>query len=179
MSHDKRPGALRLVLDRIYTLSAALAAVCLVAMLGVIVAQMAARWSALTFPGSTEYAGYLMASASFLAFASALNSGAHIRVGLALTALGRHRFWGELWCLLIGTAASGYLAWYAVRLVYWSRKLKDVSQGQDATPLWIVQMPLAFGAILLAVAFLDNLVTLLMTGRDNIRDDVAAQSHAE
>jgi TRAP-type C4-dicarboxylate transport system permease small subunit len=148
-------------------------------MLGVIIGQMAARWSSLTFPGSTQYAGYLMASASFLAFASALNSGAHIRVGLALTALGRHRYWGELWCMIVGTAASCYLAWYAVRLVYWSRKLHDISQGLDASPMWIVQLPMAFGAILLAVAFLDNLVTLVLTGRDNVRDDTEAQSHAE
>ncbi len=40
-------------------------------------------------------------------------------------------------------------------------------------------MPVALGAILLAIAFADNLVTLIFTGRDNIRDDVAAQSHAE
>jgi TRAP-type C4-dicarboxylate transport system permease small subunit len=148
-------------------------------MLGVIVMQMIARWSSFTFPGATDYAGYLMAAASFLAFAGALNSGAHIRVGLFLNALGERRFWGELWCLLIGAAASAFLAWYAVRLVYWSWKLNDVSQGQDATPLWIVQMPVACGAILLAIAFADNLITLILTGRDNIRDDIAVQSHAE
>lgn len=172
-------GALRRLLDRIYAACAGAAALCLVLMLAVIVLQMIARWSAFTFPGAADYAGYLMASASFLAFASALNSGAHIRVGLFLSALGRHRYWGELWCLAIGSAAATYLAWYACRLVYWSWKLKDVSQGQDATPLWIVQTPMAFGAVLLAVAFADNLATLVATGRDNIRDDVAGQSHAE
>ncbi len=179
MDQTTRAGVLRRVLDRIYAVSAALAATCLVAMLGVIVMQMIARWSSFTFPGATDYAGYLMAAASFLAFASALNSGAHIRVGLFLTALGERRYWGELWCLVVGTAATVYLSWYAVRLVYWSWKLNDVSQGQDATPLWIVQMPVACGAILLAVAFADNLITLILTGRDNIRDDVAVQSHAE
>ncbi|MEZ5776963.1 MAG: TRAP transporter small permease [Paracoccaceae bacterium] len=179
MATNETRGAVRRGLDATYRASATLAAICLVAMLAVIVMQMAARWFAFTFPGSGEYAGYLMASASFLAFASALNSGAHIRVGIALNALGRHRRWGELWCLVIATAASTYLAWYAVRLVYWSRKLGDVSQGQDATPLWIVQMPMAGGAILLAVAFADNLVMLLMTGRDNIRENLTEQSHAE
>ncbi len=179
MQSGTGPGILRRALDRIYAAAAGLAALCLVAMLGVIVTQMIARWSAFTFPGATDYAGYLMASASFLAFASALNSGAHIRVGLFLTALGRRRFWGELWCFLIGTAAASYLAWYAVRLVYWSRKLGDVSQGQDATPLWIVQIPVAFGAILLAVAFADNLIALIASGRHNIRQDAAAQSRAE
>ena len=179
MRQDKGSGFMRRALDRLYATCTGLAALCLVSMLGVIVMQMIARWSAFTFPGATDYAGYLMAAASFLAFAGALNSGAHIRVGLFLTALGRHRYWGELWCHLIGTAATMYLAWYAVRLVYWSRKLGDVSQGQDAMPLWIVQLPVALGAILLAVAFADNLITLLVTGRDNIRDDVVAQNHAE
>lgn len=179
MSDAQRPGALRRFLDSLYSAGVALAALCLVAMLCVIVAQMVARWSAVTFPGSTEYAGYLMATASFLAFAGALNSGSHIRVGLFLTALGHHRFWGELWCLLISSVASSYLAFYAVRLVYWSRRLGDVSQGQDATPLWIVQAPMALGAILLAIAFIDNLVTLILRGRDNIRVTLAAQSQAE
>lgn len=171
MTQGNQPGVLRRGLDRLYDFCAVLSAGCLVGILVVIVMQMIARWSSITFPGSTEYAGYLMASASFLAFAHALNRGVHIRVGLALNALGRHRYWGELWCLIIGSAASAYLAWYAVKLVYWSRKLHDVSQGQDATALWIVQLPTAFGAVLLAVAFLDNLLTLVLTGRDNIKPE--------
>ncbi|MCV2865525.1 TRAP transporter small permease [Albidovulum sediminicola] len=179
VEQDRGAGILRGLLDRIYAAASVVAALCLVGILIVIVVQMCARWFSFTFPGSAEYAGYLMAAASFLAFASALNAGSHIRVGLALTALGRHRFWGELWCLVIASAASGYLAWYAVRLVYWSWKLKDISQGQDATPLWIVQVPMAFGACLLAVAFADNLIALLLTGRDNIREELADQSHAE
>ena len=172
-------GVMRRGLEWVYDACAVLSALSLVGILLVIVAQMVARWSSITFPGSTEYAGYLMATASFLAFAHALNRGVHIRVSLALTAMGRYRFWGELWCMAIGAAASSYLAWYAVRLVYWSRKLKDVSQGQDATPLWIVQLPLAFGAILLAVAFWDNLVSLIFRGRDNIDDKPSADMHTE
>ncbi len=171
--------ALRLILDRIYTAAAITAALCLIAILIVIVMQMAARWAGIEFPGSSEYAGYLMAAASFLAFAQALNRGAHIRVNLLLTALGRHRYWGELWGFAIGTAASSYLAWYAVKTVYWSYKLHDVSQGQDATPIWIVQLPVAVGAVLLAICFVDNLIMLLVTRHDNIRPDLTSQSHGE
>ncbi|MCO5057809.1 MAG: TRAP transporter small permease [Rhizobiaceae bacterium] len=160
---------LRRALDGLYFLSGLLAAVCLVSILVVVSLQMVARWTGIAFPGSAEYAGYLMASSSFFAFAYALNRGAHIRVNLFLTALGRHRFWGELWCMAIGLATTSYLAWYAVKAVYWSRKLNDISQGQDATPLWIPQLPMAFGAILLAVCFADNLLTLLVVRRDNIR----------
>jgi TRAP-type C4-dicarboxylate transport system permease small subunit len=170
---------IRRVLDALYGAAGALAALCLVLILVVIVLQMASRWTGIPFPGSAQYAGYLMASASFLAFAHALNRGAHIRVNLLLTTLGRYRFWGELWALAIGTAASSYMAWYAVRLVYWSRKLHDVSQGLDATPLWIPQLPMAFGAILLAVCLADNLVTLIFTRRDNIRLGTLEQARAE
>ncbi|WP_299363993.1 TRAP transporter small permease subunit [uncultured Paracoccus sp.] len=173
-------GPLRRGLNLVYDAGAALAALSLVALLAVIVAQMVARWTGQMFRGGPEYAGYLMAAASFLAYAHTLNRGAHIRVGLGLTALGRHRFWGELFCLIVGSAAALYLAWYAARMVFWSRKLGDVSQGQDMTQLWIVQTPVMIGAMLLAVAFVDNLISLVRTGRDNIRDDgVAKQIQAE
>lgn len=172
-------NAIRRTLDAIYDGAAILAALCLVLILIVIVLQMAARWTGVPFPGSSEYAGYLMASASFFAFASALNHGAHIRVGLLLNALGERRFWAELWCLVIATAASCYLAWYAVRAVMWSLKLRDISQGQDATPLWIPQTPMAAGAVLLAICFIDNLVTLILTRRDNIRSGVFDKPAAE
>ncbi|MEZ5873066.1 MAG: TRAP transporter small permease [Nitratireductor sp.] len=170
---------IRRTLDGLYNAGGVAAAVCLVAILFVIVAQMVTRWTNISIPGLNEYAGYLMASASFLAFAHALNSGSHIRVNLFITALGEHKFWGELWCMIIGTAASAYLAWYSIRLVYWSNKLGDLSQGQDATPMWIPQTPMAVGAVLLAICFADNLVTLVMRGRDNIGSDAIAQSHGE
>jgi len=170
---------IRRFLDALYLGAGALAACCLVALLGVIVLQMAARWASIAFPGSTAYAGYLMAAASFLAFAHALNRGSHIRVNLFLTALGERRFWGELWALVIASAASSYLAWYAVKATYWSRKLHELGQGQDATPIWIVQIPMAFGAVLLAICFVDNLITLLLTRHDNIGSDVVSQSHGD
>jgi TRAP-type C4-dicarboxylate transport system permease small subunit len=176
---SKAARAIRRSLDVVYDGAGALAALCLLAILVVISLQVVARWAGVPFPGSSEYAGYLMAAASFLAFAHTLNRGAHIRVGLFLSALGERRFWGELWCLVIASAASIYLAWYAVKAVYWSRRLHDVSQGQDATPLWIAQTPVAVGAVILAVCFLDNLVTLIVTGRDNIRTDTVEQGKAE
>lgn len=176
---SRTAAGIRRILDALYLGAGAIAACCLVAVLVVIVLQMAARWASIAFPGSTAYAGYLMAAASFLAFAYALNRGAHIRVSLLLTALGRYRFWGELWALAIGSAASSYLAWYSVKATYWSYKLHDVSQGQDATPIWIVQIPMAAGAVLLALCFLDNLVTLVLARRDNIGSDVVGQSRGE
>ena len=103
---DGAGRTIRRSLDLVYDLAAWLSALCLVAILVVITAQVAARWAGIPFHGSNEYAGYFMAAASFLAFAHTLNRGAHIRVGLLLTALGERRFWGELWSLVIASAAA-------------------------------------------------------------------------
>ena len=151
---------LRPRLDRLYDLCGGLAALCLIVLLLVIVAQMIARWSGQQFPGSTDYAGYCMAAASFFALAHTLNRGAHIRVALLLTRLGRWRRLGELWCVAIGTALAWYFAFYAVKAVRVSYRLNDISQGQDATPLWIPQLAMAFGTTLLAIALLDRLLQI-------------------
>ncbi len=171
---------LRRALDALYTACGVLAALFLVALLVIIVLQMLARWTGVTFPGATSYAGYCMAASSFLAFASALNRGAHIRVGLLLTALGRHRRWGELWCFAIGTAAAWFLARYMVKMVQWSWKLGDVSQGQDATPLWIPQSLVAFGAVVFAIALTDHLLRIVFAGDHGIEAELAGeeQPHA-
>lgn len=152
-------------LDRLYTAGGVLGALCLIAILGLIVVQMLARWfgwNVELIKGAPDYAGYCMAAASFLSFAYALNRGAHIRVSLLLSALGRFRYYGEIWCFVIGGAAATYLAWYAIKATYWSHKLNDISQGQDATPLWIPQIAMCVGAVLLAICFWDNLVRLFV-----------------
>ena len=98
---------LRPWLDRLYDLAGGLAALFLIAILIIICLQMAARWTGQQFPGSTDYAGYCMAAASFFALAHAFNRGAHIRVSLLLSKLGRWRNAGELWCLGIDTDDFG------------------------------------------------------------------------
>ncbi len=171
--------ALRRILDGLYLAGGVLAAGFMIAILVIIVLQMLARWTGHVFPGATDYAGYCMAAASFLAFAYALNHGAHIRVSIALNALGTRRFWLELWCFGIGSVTTAYFAWYAVRGTWYSWKLHDISQGQDATPMWIPQIAMSVGTIVLAVCFCDHLVRLVFTGQHGIRSDLADQSHGE
>jgi len=171
--------ALRRILDSLYLAGGIIAAVAMVAILCIIVAQMLARWTGQVFPGATDYAGYCMASASFFAFAYALNHGAHIRVSLLLSAMGRYRWWGELWCFGIGAIIATWFARYAIKGNYWSWKLNEISQGLDATPIWIPQLAMSAGAVLLAVAFWDHLIRLVFLGSHGIRADLVDQSHAE
>lgn len=157
--------ALRAGLDGLYRLCGLLAALFLVALLVIILAQVGARWLGVQFPGSTSYAGYCMAGASFFALAHTLNHGAHIRVSLVIGQLtGAPRRIAELWCLAIATGLAWYFAWYATKAVRISRLIHDVSQGQDATPLWIPQSFMAIGTIVLAIAFTDLLIRVLRGG---------------
>lgn len=155
---------LRPWLDRLYDVCGAIAALFLIALLVVIVAQIVARWTGRQFPGSTDYAGYCMAAASFFALAHSLNRGAHIRVALFLTKLGRWRRAGELWCFGIAAALACYFAFYAIKAVRVSYQLHDISQGQDATPLWLPQIAMAVGTTLLAVALVDKLLQIAFGG---------------
>jgi TRAP-type C4-dicarboxylate transport system permease small subunit len=171
--------AMRPWLDRLYDLSGAIAALFLILLLVIIVAQMAARWTGQQFPGSTDYAGYCMAAASFLALAHALNRGTHIRVALLLSRLGRWRRAGELWCFGIGAALGCYFAFYAIKAVRVSYQLNDISQGQDATPIWIPQLAMAFGTTLLAIALVDKFLQIASGGSWQLGDPARPDESAD
>ncbi|TXL70229.1 TRAP transporter small permease [Vineibacter terrae] len=112
-----------------------------------------------------EFAGYAMLASAFLAMASTFGRGEHIRVTLFLQRLrGRARRYAELWCLALGSLLAGYLAWFSVRLCYVSWQLNDVSTGLIAVPLWIPQLGMAIGAVVLAIAVVEQLVVVAMGG---------------
>jgi len=162
-------GSVRRWLDNTYTAGGVLAALFLIAILIIIVLQMIARWAGVTFPGATNYAGYSMASASFFAFAYTLNNGTHIRVSILLNAVGKWRRGLEIWCFGIGATISTYFAYYAVKGTYFSWNLNDISQGQDALPLWVPQLAMSAGTVLLALCFWDNLVRIVVSGNHGIK----------
>ena len=58
----------------------------------------------------------------------------------------RHRCWPRCW-----RTTPRRLAWQ-------SHSFHDISTGNDATPLWIPQITFAVGALILALAFIDELV---------------------
>lgn len=175
-----KQGAIRRALDGLYQVSGALAALCLVAILVLIVVQMVARWVGDVFPGAPQYAGYMMAAASFLAFASALNGGAHIRVSILLNSVpDRVKWLLEIWCFGIATAVIAYFVYYAYWFVYWSWKFNEVSQAQDASALWIPQSVMVTGGGVLLIAFADNLISVLRKGTHRMGSSIVDQSFGE
>lgn len=133
-------------LDAFYRALMALAAVSMVTAFVAVVLGIVDRQFGWGLRGLDAYAGYAIAAALFLALPGTLQRDEHIRVTLLLQRLpGALRGVLEAWCLAAGVALTGFLAWYAIRLVWVSHATHDVSQGSDATPLWLPQIAMALG----------------------------------
>lgn len=147
---------MRRVLDTFYRALMALAALAMLAAFAAVMLGIADRQFGWGLRGLDAYAGYAIAAALFLALPGTLQRGEHIRVTLLLQRLPRTaRQALEAWCLAAGLALTGFLAWYALRMVWVSHATHDISQGSDATPLWLPQIAMALGSVGLFVAFID------------------------
>ena len=117
---------------------------------------------ALELQGADAYAGYCMAASAFLALATTLRRGEHIRVTLIINHLSpsaRRRL--DVFCHFVALGVAGLLSWYSIRLVNQSLSFNDISAGLDATPLWIPQLGMAVGTTVFTLAFVMDLVDLL------------------
>ncbi len=165
---------MRRLLDGLYRLSGALAALFLAAIAGVVLLQVGANvvdslvaWTTgtpigLVIPSYANFAGFFLAASSFFALAYTLRRGGHIRVTLVIQTLPpRSRRAVELWCTGAAALLAGYFAWYMCALVIESWRFGDMSTGILAVPLWLPQAAVAGGAVVLTVALVDDLVCQL------------------
>ncbi len=115
----------------------------------------------LSIPSYSDFTGFFLAAASFLALAYTLREGGHIRVSLVIQNLApRARHAIEIWCVSVALAASSYFAWYMALLVGESYAYNDLSPGIIAVPIWIPQSAVLAGLLVLSIALLDELVML-------------------
>lgn len=177
------------ILDGVYFASGAVAACFMVTILGLIVLGMVARWTGVAVPGTTEFAGYAMAATSFFALCHALTRGAHIRVSIILNMNNFLKRWLDVFAVFGAAVIATYFARYAIKTNQFSEMLNDRTQGQDQipewlvsvfqldfagamsgestlvyTPVWIPQLAMSIGTVLLAVALWDTLYRMLVTG---------------
>jgi TRAP-type C4-dicarboxylate transport system permease small subunit len=156
---------LRRALDALFDAAGIAGAVCLAGTLAMVLAGIVGRLVNHYIPGTDAYAGYCMAGAGFLALAHTLKRREHIRVTLLIEHVRpRTRRWLEIASLAIATLLALLFAVYSVRLSYQSWAFNDISTANDATPLWIPQLAMALGTVILAIAFVDELV-LELTGK--------------
>jgi TRAP-type C4-dicarboxylate transport system permease small subunit len=163
---------MRKFLDALYDSAAALAALFMVGLLIMVLLSVLGRQFNFHLRGTDAYAGYLMAGAGFLSLAHTLKRGEHIRVTLLLSKLaGRAKHGMEVWSLAVASALAGLFAWYSIKLSVNSYQFNDMSTSNDATPLWIPQIGMALGALILFIAFIDDLVMELRGKRVQLTSD--------
>ena len=166
---------MRRFLDFLYDAAAWAAALCMIGVLVMVLTSILGRQFHFHLPGTDAYAGYSMAAASFLALAHTLKKGEHIRVTLLIGRLsGGTRRVLEMWSLSVAVLLSGLFAFYACRLVWQSHAFNDMSTSNDATPLWIPQLAMAVGTVLLFVALVDEWVLELRGRRAHDEDNEEA-----
>jgi TRAP-type C4-dicarboxylate transport system permease small subunit len=143
------------VMNRVFDAAGWVAGAFLTGTLMMVLVSIVGRFlPSLALPGADAYAGYCMAAAAFLALPTTLRRGEHIRVTLLLQRLSpRVRRAVEIMTHLVGLFLAASLAWYSIRLVWQSHAFHDVSTGFDATPLWIPQLGMATGTLMLVLAF--------------------------
>lgn len=157
---------MRTWLDRLYEGAGWLAAVFMIGTLVFVLLGIFGRIFGFHVRGTDAYAGYCMAACGFLALAYTLRRNEHIRVTLLLghVPAGARKAL-EVWCHVIAVALAAVLAFYSVRLFWQSRTFNDISTANDATPLWIPQIAMALGTVILLIAFADALVAVLRESR--------------
>ena len=150
---------LRRALNLIYDTAAGLAAVFMVLLLAMVLLSIISRQLHFNVPGIDAYAGYMMAATGFLALAHTLKKGEHIRVTLLIGSLrGGWKRAFEIWALFAASLLAGLSAFYSCKLAWQSYTFHDISTSNDATPLWIPELTMAIGTVVLAIAFIDELV---------------------
>lgn len=160
---------MRGMLDRLYAGAHWLACAALCVITTLVVVQVGARvldkvLEALgippigfIIPSLAEFAGFLMVGVTFLALASTLKHGVHIRVTVVIGLLPprAHRVLN----IIVGAAVAAlfaFAAWHAVLLAVDSFEVGSVSYGIVPVPLWIPQAVMALGLIVFTVALADE-----------------------
>jgi TRAP-type C4-dicarboxylate transport system permease small subunit len=149
-------------MHRLYAAGAVLAAVFMVLIAALTLFQVVGRLAGAAVPDAGELAGYAMAASIFLSLAYTLRRGGHIRVNLLLAHVrpGLRRPL-EYWCLVALAVVGAMFAWFSVKLVVDSYTMGDVSTGMMSVPLWIPQLSMPIGAILLELAAIEELIYVI------------------
>ena len=117
--------------------------------------------------GLAEYSGYCMAASSFFALAYTFIEGGHIRITLFLEkTVNLKRYVLELWCLIVASYFSGYLAFYFIKMLIISYKFQERSEGADEILIWIPQTSVAIGSTVFFICVFHQLIIKIFIKND-------------
>jgi TRAP-type C4-dicarboxylate transport system permease small subunit len=150
---------MRRALDGLYLATGWLAGLFLIAVCVLMLILSVGREVGINLRSGDDLTAWSCAAMAALGLAHTFKSGEMVRVGLLIEGLkGRARVWAELAVLALGSLLVGAFAYYACDLVWDSYRFNERAQGVLPVPMWIPQLGMAAGAVVLFVAFLDELV---------------------
>jgi len=162
---------MRRLLDGLYTAGAGLAALSLLGIFLVMMAQVVLREMHMQFPGADDISAYLCVSTTFFALAATFKRGELIRVGMLMERLGPGaRRVLEMVVLALAAVVCAYITWWTLQDTLFSHEIEEVAQGTVPIPLWIPKIAMPAGAGLLCIAVIDELVAVLRGRSHSIRD---------
>ena len=146
-------------LKKLYKFSGYIAAIFLILVAVFILIGISSRIFGFYIRGLAEYSGYCMAAASFFALAYTFVEGGHIRITLFLEKISTtKKKLLEIWCLIISSFFSGYMAFYFPKMLFISYKFQERSEGADEILIWIPQISVSLGSIIFFVAVFHQLI---------------------
>lgn len=152
----------RRALDALYLVSAGIAAISLLGIFLVMMAQVFLRQANIQFPGADDLTAYLCVATTFFALAYTFKRGELIRVGLFIDKLGpAKRRWMEAAVLTLAAAMVAYIVRWTWSDAMFSLEIEEVAQGSVPFLLWIPKLAIPGGAGILLIAILDELVIVL------------------
>jgi TRAP-type mannitol/chloroaromatic compound transport system permease small subunit len=160
---------LQRIADGLSLAASYLAVACIVALAGLVLAEIVVALLARLVPGvpsgigiAWEYSAYLMGGAFMLGAGMTLRAGLQIRVELLLRAgQGKYARLLEFSSSLIGAIVTVFLAWSMVAFTLRSYSFGEVSQD-SFTPLWPAQGLLALGAVVLALQMIARVLSCML-----------------
>lgn len=151
------------VLNGAIRLSGLLAVVLLMLMVAVMSISIVMRQFGGLLSGSEDIATFSMVGLAFLGLPSVYRAGLHVRVETVITRLSaRARKWLNITSVAVAIAVCLVLIYFSAVLVSDSWRYGDTSYGLLPIPLWIPQLPIPVGLVLLSLALLDDLVRLML-----------------
>jgi TRAP-type C4-dicarboxylate transport system permease small subunit len=153
---------MRRLLDTLYSAGAALAALSLLSIFGIMMAQVVMRELQLQLPAADDVSAYLCVATTFFALAATFKRGELIRVGMLLDKLrpGPRRL-AEMAVLLLAAALMAYVTFWTAQDMWFSWEIEEVAQGTVPIPLWIPKLAMPLGAGLLLIAIIDEFIIVL------------------
>ena len=149
-------------LKNIYRFSGYIAALFLILVATFILIGIASRIFGFYIRGLAEYSGYCMAASSFFALAYTFVEGGHIRITLFLEKIsGVKKKLLEIWCLIIASFYSGYVAFYFIKMLKISYEFQERSEGADEILIWIPQTSVAIGSLIFFVCVFHQFILAL------------------